>query len=430
MKLLHKYHLCFALLFFYLKSIDPSVADIQENNKRNGKFLSMFEIVKFENDVCTTGGNKNGTCFTSQECEDKGGEKDGDCAQGYGVCCVFEVECGERAMQNNTYFKKGSGFSTGNCAIEFCPEEDVCQLRLDFSTFAITGPYGVLTDTTTTDVAFGAAVGENAPTNKKTANMLFSQCNTDSFTVTSASGTNPPVICGTNTGEHMYVDVMGGSCVNLAFAIGGSSASWDVQITTYDKDFINKAPTGCTQYFYGASTAAIKTFNWAGSQHLANQNQRICIRQEKGTSKICYSTATSGMDFELSVGNANGKGVIGYTDTIGAMPCCGYGNMGTGGFDCLVIPEAETEGGVCVGVIATPVCHAGAFCGEQFFAENDKIAADPPTKLSVCSKRVPFEVTFMSDGFEYQGDAAPSEFKAADGTSKGIKGFQLYFIQS
>ena len=23
----------------------------------------------------------------SQECEDKGGEKDGDCAQGYGVCC-------------------------------------------------------------------------------------------------------------------------------------------------------------------------------------------------------------------------------------------------------------------------------------------------------------------------------------------------------
>ena len=32
--------------------------------------------------------------------------------------------------------------------------------------------------------------------------------------------------------------------------------------------------------------------------------------------------------------------------------------MGTGGFDCLVIPEAETEGGVCVGVIATPVCHA------------------------------------------------------------------------
>ena len=50
--------------------------------------------------------------------------------------------------------------------------------------------------------------------------------------------------------------------------------------------------------------------------------------------------------------------------------------------------------------------------------------------INFLAKRVPFEVTFMSDGFEYQGDAAPSEFKAADGTSKGIKGFQLYFIQS
>ena len=24
----------------------------------------------------------------SQECEDKGGKKDGDCAKGYGVCCL------------------------------------------------------------------------------------------------------------------------------------------------------------------------------------------------------------------------------------------------------------------------------------------------------------------------------------------------------
>ena len=76
----------------------------------------------------------------------------------------------------------------------------------------------------------------------------------------------------------VYVDVMGGTCVTLAYAIAGTSSSWDVQITTYDKDFNNKAPTGCTQYFYGSSSQAIKTFNWAGGEHLANQNQRICIR--------------------------------------------------------------------------------------------------------------------------------------------------------
>ena len=76
----------------------------------------------------------------------------------------------------------------------------------------------------------------------------------------------------------VYIDVMGGACATLAFAIGGTTSSWDVQITTYDNDFTNKAPAGCTQYFYGASTQAIQTFNWAGGEHLANQNQRICIR--------------------------------------------------------------------------------------------------------------------------------------------------------
>ena len=31
-----------------------------------------------------------GTCFSDTECSDKGGEKDGNCAQGFGSCCVFK----------------------------------------------------------------------------------------------------------------------------------------------------------------------------------------------------------------------------------------------------------------------------------------------------------------------------------------------------
>lgn len=42
---------------------------------------------------------------------------------------LVEVECGEKASFNNTYFSPGSGFSTGNCAIEFCPDEDICQVH-------------------------------------------------------------------------------------------------------------------------------------------------------------------------------------------------------------------------------------------------------------------------------------------------------------
>ena len=111
---------------------------------------------------------------------------------------------------------------------------------MDFTTFAITGPYGVATDTTSTKTVYGAAVKDDAP-NAVASNMLWTQCklskwiknenksifynlillidlithiafsylvlgNTDSFTISGSSGSNPPVICGTNTGEHsMYM---------------------------------------------------------------------------------------------------------------------------------------------------------------------------------------------------------------------------------
>jgi len=427
MRLFYNYSFCIALSFCLFFCIDAE--SVKEN--RNGKFLSMFEIIKFENDVCTTGSNRNGTCFSSQECEDKGGEKDGDCAQGYGVCCKFEVECGDKATMNNTYFKKSSGFSTGNCAIEFCPEEDVCQLRLDFTTFAITGPYGVATDTTSTKTVYGAAVKDDAP-NAVASNMLWTQCNTDSFTISGSSGSNPPVICGTNTGEHMYIDAKGGQCVTLAMNLGGTSSQWDIQVTTLDCDDTNLAPSGCTQYFYGEQSGQFKTFNWAGGEHLANQNQRICFRQEKGNTKICYTAATEA-DFSVSVAK-DGKGGVGYTGDSGDIekyPCCGYGKSGVASPDCLQIPSAVTENDNCV-IAKAGVCAQGGFCGMVgIFGTAAADSATANVKKSVCSKRVPFEVTFQSDGFETtDGKAADGIEVVNTGDARGTKGFQLYYIQS
>ena len=51
-----------------------------------------------------------------------------------------------------------------------------------------------------------------------------------------------------------------------------------IQLQTFDNDFENKAPTGCTQYYYGETSQGFKTFNYANGVHLANQNQRICFR--------------------------------------------------------------------------------------------------------------------------------------------------------
>ena len=44
---------------------------------------------------------------------------------------------------NGTYFSSdsvGSSFR-GQCQIKYCPEDSVCQLRLDFQTMMIYGPY-------------------------------------------------------------------------------------------------------------------------------------------------------------------------------------------------------------------------------------------------------------------------------------------------
>ena len=40
----------------------------------------------------------------------------------------------------------------------------------------------------------------------------------------------------------------------------------------------NLPPEGCTQYHFGSTTGSIKSFNFDGNLHLAQQNQNICIR--------------------------------------------------------------------------------------------------------------------------------------------------------
>ena len=46
-----------------------------------------WQIDRFNNGPCQ-GDSKNGTCYTTEECETKGGTNSGSCASGYGVCCT------------------------------------------------------------------------------------------------------------------------------------------------------------------------------------------------------------------------------------------------------------------------------------------------------------------------------------------------------
>merc|ERR1712141_484280 len=112
-----------------------------ESRVRGNKALPVFQVVKFPNDICIINkGSKNGTCYTSEECSNKGGTNGGSCASGFGVCCVFTVGCGGSSSENCTYFEV-TGANNGPCVASICKaDSNICQVRLDLNTFVITGP--------------------------------------------------------------------------------------------------------------------------------------------------------------------------------------------------------------------------------------------------------------------------------------------------
>ena len=112
-------------------------------------------------------------------------------------------------------------------------------------------------------------------------------------------------ICGQNSGEHgalltflyfydrcinyffliVYVDLERDNCIDFSVFVGRSGQAdstverkWSIKFSQYSCNFNNLAPVGCTQYFFGSLTNVVRSFNFDGKLHLANQNQNICVR--------------------------------------------------------------------------------------------------------------------------------------------------------
>ena len=61
-------------------------------------FSVLFNWIQFRNDICTArtyGHEENfieyGVCYTSEECNSRGGSHKANCAAGYGACCVCKL---------------------------------------------------------------------------------------------------------------------------------------------------------------------------------------------------------------------------------------------------------------------------------------------------------------------------------------------------
>ena len=184
-------------------------ASAETQVERDGKVLSVFNVVTFPNSACGASNGYNGTCFTSSECEAKGGTASGTCASSFGVCCVFSISCGGSSSANNSYAIISS-YSTSSdadpCTYTFCKaNSDVCKLRIDFDTMVLTAPvtYAAQTPAANTYL-LGAKMGD---------------CVTDTLTVSNPGGHVPPAICGYNTGQHMWVEASE-SCNRIVFSLG------------------------------------------------------------------------------------------------------------------------------------------------------------------------------------------------------------------
>jgi len=362
---------------------------VNAEESKDPKLISTFQVVRFPNDACAGSNSRNGTCYTSQECSSKSGTSAGSCADGFGVCCTFIIDtCGSTSSENITVWTQPSTVAVGSCGLNICAmSDDICSLRLDFTSFTITGPNSITFPTVRRRVGMPAPMVADALAEDETlaGSSWTSNCLVDNFYATSASpSSTPPAICGVNTGQHMYVEADVDRCNMLRFSIGEVTATgtaagtqntilrgvtaaatrvWDITISQIECGSLVVPPTGCTKYWWGTNGVATLTnynflgtgVNLASGVHLAMQHERMCIRRERGMCIGCFSATPANFELTWSAGDA--KNLV----TTGG--CCGYSTPaflgenqdaetglhlfglptiegGQYGWDCVIIPGA------------------------------------------------------------------------------------------
>merc|ERR1712038_839660 len=172
------------------------------SEEKLAKHFSLFSVVTFGNEECTSGtsvsgGATAGTCYSSTECSDKKGMASGNCASGFGVCCVFLNTGAVSATitENRTRLrnKEYPSIATATTAQSIVytvnkMKQDICQIRLDFGTFIIAGP-----SVSTEAIATGGQLCQDS--------LIITTSD-----VTATTSTPTGVLCGALTGEHLYVD--------------------------------------------------------------------------------------------------------------------------------------------------------------------------------------------------------------------------------
>merc|ERR1712183_1130549 len=155
--------------------------------------------------------------------------------------------------------------------------------------------------------------------------ITIGDCNTDSLSISSPGSSSPPIICGYNTGQHMFVTASS-SCNTVTIDIDTGSTTttrkWQMKVTQYECGSMMMPDNNCLQY-HTAASGTIASFNWdttattvaaTTSFHLSSQFYDICIRRARSFCSVCYqpviTTAT------VSYGLGGGKPDAGTSSTV------------------------------------------------------------------------------------------------------------------
>merc|ERR1739848_276899 len=95
------------------------VACVASALAKQQRAFSLFSVVSFPNDECTTttDATMKGICRTAEECGDSGGTESGNCASGFGVCCYHTIVAAGEITNNLTYIQNtGYPTTTGSTA--------------------------------------------------------------------------------------------------------------------------------------------------------------------------------------------------------------------------------------------------------------------------------------------------------------------------
>jgi len=283
---------------------------------RDKRAFSLFSVVTFPNEECVTNmEGQRGICLTADECQTDGNVRamaSGNCASGFGVCCfrsanTYPVTITQNLVNiQNTDFPMAETALNGatapapiNRVVNVQGQGNVCAVKFEFLNAAVT-----------------------APSANTVGAVVAGTCVTDQIFVTTPNrnpnaGFVPGDLCGTLTGQHMFVDVRPGTnamAAVLNINTGGATGArtWQIRIRCIDCNDKARLPpsSGCLQYFTGLADT-ITSFNGAlmgnAQMMIINQNYAVCIKRGPGMCGVEFTEAleAGGAIDSFSLGGAN-----------------------------------------------------------------------------------------------------------------------------